>query len=410
MKVLLVNPKCNFLIDPMVFSPLGLWYVAAAVDAAGHEVSFIDLNEKEEVPFGYDAYLVTGTTPQFRSMAAIAERLGRGPITIAGGPHASIAPSDLQRAGYRWVVRGEGEQVAVEILAGQHPEGTVNARRLEMWEIPHPLRRWQHKYHYTLDGVKASHALLSRGCPYKCAFCCHALWDKCMLMTTSWCRWEIERALSLTAKNPYGGVMFYDDTFTISKGRVRDIGKILQKHKAKWRCFGRSSDIDAEMANILGEYGCVEVGLGIESGSDDILHNVRKGTTVAQNTQAVVNLRQAGVRTKAFLVVGLPGENEDTAHETRQWIRQARPDEWDATIFVPYPGSPIYEHPEKYDIQWDGMEASQMWYKGIPGKYVSLVSTSALSRQRIAELRDELDAMKGEKHGRSTTVARGAVP
>ena len=47
MNVALVFPKSTFLIDPMVYPPLGLWYLAAQLEAQGHHTDFFDLSEDE---------------------------------------------------------------------------------------------------------------------------------------------------------------------------------------------------------------------------------------------------------------------------------------------------------------------------------------------------------------------------
>ncbi len=407
MRVLLVNPRSNFLISPMVFAPLGLWFVGAAVRKAGHEVDFIDLNEEKEVPLGYDAYLVTGTTPQLRSMQEVAKRVGRGPITIAGGPHATLQPADLLKAGFRYAVGGEGELIVNDILDGVYAEGVVNSVRItDPTLIPHPLRDWAGMYRYTLEKKRATHALLSRGCPFSCAFCCHALWSQlCVEQHIGWVKTELDAIVD----QGYRAVMFYDDTFTLEEKRVEAIGKLLKERNLTWRAFGRADRITERMASLLAEYGCVEIGLGVESGSEAILHNIGKRTRPEDNTLAVERLRAVGVRTKAFMIVGLPGETEETAEETEHWLRSVRPDDYDVTIFVPYPGTPIWNKPQNYDVSWDGMEASLMWYKGVPGHYSSLVWTSGLSRQRIAEIRDRLEHMKGEINGSRTVVMAGGT-
>jgi radical SAM superfamily enzyme YgiQ (UPF0313 family) len=200
--------------------------------------------------------------------------------------------------------------------------------------------------------------------------------------------------LNSIANQNYKAVMFYDDTFTVDKERVAEIGGILKKRDLAWRCFIRADTIDADLAKQMAEMGCVEVGLGVESGSDRILMGVGKRTTSFQNTQAVKVCQDAGIRVKAFLIVGLPGETEQTFQETKDWVDRTEPYDFDATLFVPYPGTPIMENKDDYDINWDGMETSQLWYKGIPGHYSSHVWTRNLSRERLGAMREELESLK----------------
>ena len=78
--------------------------------------------------------------------------------------------------------------------------------------------------------------------------------------------------------------------------------------------------------------------------------------------------------------------------ETKRWIMENRPDGFDVATFTPYPGSHIHDHPEEYDIQiHESYWNTEYFHKGIPGKYQVVVSTSGLSRDRISELRDEIE-------------------
>ena len=114
-----------------------------------------------------------------------------------------------------------------------------------------------------------------------------------------------------------------------------------------------------------------------------------KRTKVEDNTNLVKLCKEVGVLFKAFIIIGLPGENEETFEETRKWLLENRPDKYSIFVFSPYPGSPIGDHPEEYDIQFD-MDYNKLWWGGIQKDQVSLSRTSALSGERIVELRNNL--------------------
>ena len=97
MRVCLIFPKSTFLEDPMVFPPLGLWWLWSILEQSGHEVSFIDMSEHnlepKDIPHGFDAYLVSGTSPQGREIRKLGlEFQRRGVPSILGGPHATNYP------------------------------------------------------------------------------------------------------------------------------------------------------------------------------------------------------------------------------------------------------------------------------------------------------------------------------
>jgi radical SAM superfamily enzyme YgiQ (UPF0313 family) len=135
--------------------------------------------------------------------------------------------------------------------------------------------------------------------------------------------------------------------------------------------------------------GVYEVGIGIESGSQTILNLNMKKTTVDMNSKAVQLLKKYGIRVKTFLIVGLPGETKETLAETRQWLIVNKPDDMDATIFQPLPGSDITNNPEKYDVSFT--ESDKIWYKGKRGEYTTTLKTHGLTSQEIIKYRDELE-------------------
>ena len=136
--------------------------------------------------------------------------------------------------------------------------------------------------------------------------------------------------------------------------------------------------------------GCLEVGIGIESGSQRILNTVNKGETVKKNMAAIKMCHKVGIRIKGFFVVGLPGENEESIRETEKFLEEADLNDMDITIFSPYPGSHIYKNKKNFDIHFKD-DYEHAWYKGRPHDYHTTISTSALSSDDILRIRDDLE-------------------
>jgi len=105
----------------MVFPPLGLWWLWSILEQAGHEVSFIDMSEHnleaQDIPHGFDAYLISGTSPQGREIRKLGlEFQRRGVPAILGGPHATNYPRD-SRKHYPLVIRREGERAVLKAIS-----------------------------------------------------------------------------------------------------------------------------------------------------------------------------------------------------------------------------------------------------------------------------------------------------
>jgi len=382
MRVALVWPATPFLIDPFVHPPLGLWYLWSTLEQYGHGVEFFDLNA-DPIPTGFDAYLVSGTTPQARELEKLPKMLdGR---VIVGGPHATLFPEQMLEWGYDTVVVGEGERLIHPIVINRQNRGIIHAERItNLDEIPFPNRSQAHRYHFDVGGQDATTMFTSRGCPFKCAFCSHVIWGRrCVQRSAENVLEEVVRLRDLG----YGAVHFFDDTFTLNRKRLLRICKLLASLDILWRCFLRVDTVDMATLWEMARAGCVEIGVGIESGSQVILDNISKGTTVLQNTQVVSWAKRAGIAVKAFIILGLPGENKGTLEETRRWLLANRPDKLDLVFYTPYPFTPITDRPQDYDIQWTYTDFGQCFYKTHPDDFAPLVWTSGVTRDELAEAR-----------------------
>ena len=395
----LIFPSSPFLINEQVFPPLGILYLAAICRDWGYKPQVIDLataDLEDTVKVEANIVGISLTTPQRDQAYRIAKQLKKeGKTTIAGGPHATHMPQECLENGFDYVIRGEGEMALVGLLlyltSDMSPDDKMLGNTSDFVSpdrLPMPARDLidLEKYRYTIEGRHATTLMTSRGCPFHCSFCARVT-RKYRSASAKYVISEIEHLY-----DTYGfeAFMIFDDVFTVSKKRTKALAEYFAGSGFLFRCFARSNLIDHDITNYLAQMGVVEVGIGVESGSDEILRKNLKGTNRQGNLNAFRRLREKGIRSKAFIIVGLPGESEATISETEDWIRQARPDDIDFTVFQPLPGSPVFEKPKLWDIKFE-YNSSPMWYKGTPGMYKSNVSTSALSSERIVEIRDELE-------------------
>lgn len=400
MNVCLVWPRSTFLIDPKVMPPLGLFYLMAAL--WDHEVAYVDTNNGDPIPQGHDIYMVSGTSPQAGHMRMLAKQIReQNPkaVTMIGGPHATLCPQDCQAMGYDVVVRGEGERIVPALVTALELGATTRSqvtgkhfgpvKRMPYLDGLWPSRKHAGLYSYEIEGRKATTMMTSRGCPYKCAFCSHAVWGQKVTWRSAA---DVVAELHYLKDQGYGAVMFYDDTFTLDRRRLGSILRSMIGNDLDmlWRCFIRSDHVAAGTLGAMHEAGCVEVLCGVESGSQTILDNINKQTTVEQNTLARQWCREAGVKFKALMILGLPGETEETMEETKRWVLENEPDRLDLVTYMPFPQTPITNEPWNYDLSWDETPPEEWWYKGPRDTNKCLVSTNALSAERIAEKRLEI--------------------
>ena len=393
MKLCLIWPRSTFLIDPKVMPPLGLFYLLAAL-RPDHDCTFYDANNGGEIPDA-DAYLVSGTSPQaadMRRLAKILKERNPGASLIAGGPHATLCPDDVLAMGYDFAFRGEGERFLPGVLSTlpNLERGSIlgpfpRVRKLD--EVEWPDRSYAHLYSYSIFGRNATTMITSRGCPFRCDFCSHTVWSN---MVTYRSAEDVAAEARYLKSMGWDAVMFYDDIFTLNVPRLREICRLLRPIDLWWRCFVRADRVTKGLFCEMADAGCVMVLCGVESGSQQILDNVNKGTTVEQNTRALQWAREAGVAFKALLILGLPGETEQTMQETERWVLENQPERLDIVTYVPFPNTPITNNPDAYDLHvWDE-PPEEWWYKGPRDADKCMVSTRALSAERIAEKRLEI--------------------
>src|SRR3972149_1943581 len=422
MRVCLVFPKSTFLIDPLVYPPLGLWYLAAQLEAQGHETDFRDLTCDTMPEDGeFDQVWISATSPQMHEVRKLALLTGswKHTATVLGGAAPWARLDECSKMPFDLVVGGESDHPdtvrmivdeASKILHGVRPKSGVALTPAITpgplnWVLP-PVRRWDVKYHTTLQGHNGRHhrtttLFTSRGCPMACAFCESGrngvIWDRFV-------RYEplslVEAQLREIAERGHTGVCFHDDILPLNKPRTLGIMQLLKRYGLIWRCFLRTDVISKQggfdYLRELADAGLVEVLVGVESADQRIKDNVHKGTTIEQDTQVRAWCRQLGIRFKSLFILGLPGEDADSMARTRAWIFEHRPDRIDVGILIPFPGTPITRSHDyagaEYDLYWTEKLPEEYFYKGQQRKTNALVGTSALRPAEIETFRNALVA------------------
>lgn len=379
--ITLINPPSPFLLDQLMMPPLGILYVAAALKKQGVEVELVDLALGEQkIPWS-DAYGITANTPQF---PFIKQFMNKSPFpnpdakTCIGGPHATLRPEECLGLGFDAIISGEGECSVFDFLGGA--QGIINAPViLDIDTIPFPDRTLVQDYDYRVDGKWTTTIMTSRGCPFNCAFCCK---NWVGVRYRSW--QNIVEELEEIKAIGYEGIQFEDDAVWYDPKRDLKVFECLRDLGLVWRAPMRADFVTKERAKIMASSGCKEVFIGVESGSDTILTTINKGTTVQQNKDALKTLHEVGVGVKIGIVLGLPGESEKTLKETWSFCEEMESciTAFGITTLVPYPGSPIHDYPEKFDVQFDKTRTYEPHTGGD-----CIVSTSFLSNCEISDWR-----------------------
>jgi anaerobic magnesium-protoporphyrin IX monomethyl ester cyclase len=384
---------------------LGILYLAAVLEENNIPVKVVDLAGYEDnLESALDDYLgrplygITSSTPQYpyaKKIKDIIRNNSRDAKIVIGGAHPSSLPDKCLKDGFDSVVVGEGENaildIAKMIARDKKPPSLVQLPYIEALDsIPYPARHLiaVRSYGYDIGEGSATTILTSRGCTFNCVFCSKDVWLRSARFNSI--DYVVGELKSVISNYDIRHFLFLDDVINLKKERILELCSKTKPLGIKWRCYARADSNAKEVLLAMKEAGCVEIGVGIESGSQKILDAVGKGSTVEKNTSFVRDCKEVGITVNAFIMIGLPGETYETIEATKRWMQDLRPDKFGFNIFMPYAGTPVYRNPKNYDLKIYDIPEENSWVKGRQGEYRCYVATSELSSKEILRLFTEL--------------------
>ena len=357
--------------------PIGLLYVAGYLRAhSGHAVAVIDC-QAEGIGYAALADRLRASAPDVVGITAltltlldvirtisVAREAAPGCRIVLGGPHVYLYPEESARLdGVDFVIAGEGEEAfcglvnaldsggdptviaGVSAFDGDRLTGGGPAPPIEDLDaVPFPARELTDvgRYFSVLHSRRPVTTLItSRGCPYRCTFCSRPhLGRRFRARSAANVVGEMVQCIGLGVRS----FMAYDDTFTIDRGRVLEICRLIRDRRldVEWDIRARVDQVDAELLRELRRAGCARAYFGAESGTARHLDALQKGVTLEQTRTAFRLAREAGVSPLAYFMVGLPGETRDDVEQTIRFALELPADVVHCTILTPFPGTEIY--------------------------------------------------------------------
>jgi radical SAM superfamily enzyme YgiQ (UPF0313 family) len=193
-------------------------------------------------------------------------------------------------------------------------------------------------------------------------------------------------------KSKYGvrNFIFYDDTMTLDKNRVKEMSRRFKELDIRFRANGTVKVNDPQVYEDLYAAGCRNIAFGVETGSQELLRKMKKHITVDQIKRAVKNAKAAGLIVKVFLIVGFPGETYKTIQETADLMLDCRPNQYTLFNFVPCPGCDVWHNPENYGVTY--FEKNYEQYFNIAGYQEGglTVETDNMKRSDVKDMREKL--------------------
>jgi anaerobic magnesium-protoporphyrin IX monomethyl ester cyclase len=378
MKVLLINPPQNFYPGsdlPAGNLPLGLMYIAAVLEKAGHKVEILDafmgdypswkLGDTIKIGMPYNKIKmeirrrkpdIVGVTNPFTSQVEnaikvcdIVKEVDPTILTVVGGPHVSAVPAEFLKEAKSAdiAVIGEGEYTMLGIansLEEKKKLSDVKGIALRkgkkifctsprpliknLDELPYPaydlvdMEQYLNpkKIEYRSFKDRSISMITSRGCSFNCCFCSVHLHmgKKFRANSAEYVAKHIEYVVK---KYRVKTIFFEDDNLTLDKERFEAIcDKIIERGiKVNWETPNgvRADCLTPTLLKKMKKSGCQSVFFGIESGDQFVLDNIiDKSLKLTAVPKVAKACKDIGLKTGAFYIIGFPGEKKENMLKT----------------------------------------------------------------------------------------------
>jgi radical SAM superfamily enzyme YgiQ (UPF0313 family) len=407
------------------YAPLGLLYISAYLKSRGHSVEVFDstfgeradlIRELERTPGGVlGIYTNLMTRPSVLGIMAAAR--DNGWRVILGGPESANYAEEYLSRGADVVVIGEGELAVDELLSalparGVHAlhdvrgivfrDGSGTCVRTperpkipDLDALPLPDRGAidMHKYvdvwrrHHGMGSVNL---ITARGCPYKCAWCSHAVYGYSHRRRSP--ANVVAEVTEIVERYQPEQLWYADDVFSISHPWLNTYAAAMRERglHLPFETITRADRLQTEAAAAtLAELGCYRIWIGAESGSQRILDAMRREVTLEEVHRAVQLAHSHGMQVGMFLMWGYEGEELEDIAATVDLVRQANPDTFLTTVSYPIKGTPYF------DAVRERVHMSQAWAQGSDRDY-QISGRRGRDYYRLADvwLRSEVEASR----------------
>ncbi|MFC1900186.1 B12-binding domain-containing radical SAM protein [Chloroflexota bacterium] len=385
MRVALIKPPATYA-DWYKRPVFGICYISAYLQSYGIDCRIFDAyfnswSEKETIEkvaeYNPDIVGLTAMTHEIIRASQIAsllkERLNI-PVVI-GGCHVTALPMETMEEFpvFDYAVYGEGERTVLELteflqkssiseqpgidgLVWRDTEGNIRINEPrepltseELDILPYPDVKDYYSGPQALADKDSYYTMFtSRGCPYHCAFCMQVMGRKVRRRSPESIVGEMEYAISSYGAHTFS---FDDEIFLFDNQETHDVLQLMIDRslpdKVRWSAMARANIITPDLVKLAKKAGCYRLEIGAESGDDEILKAINKGITVEQIRNAVKTIKDSGVLSSAYFILGHPNETLETLKKTVKLAADLNTSTVAIGLMVPYPGTEIYNMAHK---------------------------------------------------------------
>lgn len=315
---------------------------------------------------------------------------------VFGGPHVSALGASLMELydTIDYLVIGEGEVTLTELVSAREKDiceisGLVyrdagnlvkftgfRKKLLNLDTLPFPayskLAGYPDAYKlpiFNYPKTPNASCISSRGCPYACSYCDRSVFRRTFRYNSA--EYLFAHLDYLNKEFGIRHINFYDDQFTFHRARVDAFCRMMIRKNLKmtFNCAARAEHLDYDLLKLMNAAGCWMISLGVETGDPDLLAQHRQNPDLNMLREKIILIRKAGIRVKALLMMGLPGETESSVKKSKEYVFDLPINDFNLAKFTPFPGSPIYEKIKapgsklgRFDENWEKMDCMEFLF------------------------------------------------
>ena len=321
---------------------------------------------------------------------------------VLGGPEVAFTPSQALRIFEAdWVCTGEGEIPFLNLLNALERDSRVQdslpglLHRCSLTatctpaaplvsnldDIPSPYRT----NYLRIDSDVRTDLETTRGCPYRCRFC---LYGKTLESLRHFSLQRVELDVTHAMENGATSIYLMDPTFNYPRQRCKEICRLLASlnpdRTVEFFTEVRAEIIDEEMADLFVKAGIRSVEIGLQSVSQETLKLMRRGLGTKHFIHGCKLLYERGIQAEIGMIVGLPGDTEDSIRKTADFVLADSLGELNVYRLQMLPGSEYYKMATEFGLQYDPMPPYH------------ILKTPTLDQQRITSLVEELEGASSD--------------
>jgi len=264
-------------------------------------------------------------------------------ITCVGGAHAIASAKQLiENENIDTVFCGYSDNAIVEWIDHDCPKGiiTIDHRSVDVANLPFP-RRDSLLFPEYFTPKDMGLLITSRGCIGRCTFCSNSfLWSgKPIYRKSNSIRNEINELLN---KWNVQLITLGDSSNSDVPDESMRVAQILKEFNVPWTTNVRWATLTKSLIEYFMECGCVEISIGLETGTDKMLLKTKKGCNKSLIRKKAKEVNSLGINWKLFSIVGFPEETIEDMIETKKFIIELNPTMATVNSLSPLPGTDVY--------------------------------------------------------------------